>query len=234
MKTFVLVHGAWVGEWSYDPIIPLLEERGQITHAVSLTGFGKKRDQHHADISVLDHIQDVVDYVETSGLDSFTLVGHSYGGTVITGAWDRLRDRVEAVVYIDAGTPNDGESHVDNMMQYGGGGLLQSNRPAETPFRPFPMAQLLERDPEKAAYMKDKVMPFPMKCTKTPIHFENGSLPTDVPKTFILAKKNMSYHHKQYEVLKADGSWDCFELDTFHDVMWEDPEGLVKILVGEA
>ena len=43
----------------------------------------------------------------------------------------------------------------------------------------------------------------------------------------------MSYHHKQAEVIRADKSWRYFELDTYHDAMWEDPEGLVQILVGE-
>jgi pimeloyl-ACP methyl ester carboxylesterase len=38
------------------------------------------------------------------------LVGHSYGGMVITGVADRAPDRVGHLVYLDAATPVDGES----------------------------------------------------------------------------------------------------------------------------
>lgn len=236
-KILVLVHGAWVGEWSFEPIIPLLEAKGHTAIAVSLTGFGKKRHLHDPEISILDHIRDVVEFVERRDLHDITLVGHSYGGGVITGAWDQLRDRVREVFYIDASTPSDGESHFDQMLRYDGSGQIQALfgkvMASGEPLRPFPIEALRKRDPEKAAYMQDKVMPFPMKCTTTPIHLEHGPLPTDIPKAFILCRKNISYHHKQAEVIRADKSWRYFELDTYHDAMWEDPEGLVDILVGE-
>ena len=236
MTTFVLVHGAWVGEWCYDPIIPLLEAKGHTALAVSLTGFGKKKHLHSPDLTILDHIRDVVEFVENRDVRDIALVGHSYGGSVITGAWDQLRDGVRELFYIDAGTPGDGESHYDSMVRYDnigqlGATITQAVTTGIT-LRPFPIEALRKRDPEKAAYMEDKVMPFPLTCTTTPIHFKHGLLPTDTPKTFILAKKNLSYHHQQAEAIRADQSWRYFELDTHHDVMWEDPVGLVEILVG--
>ena len=50
---------------------------------------------------------------------------------------------------------------------------------------------------------------------------------------FVLCKKNISYHHQQAERIRADKSWHYFELNTYHDCMWEDPKGVVEILVGE-
>ncbi|MEM7343061.1 MAG: alpha/beta hydrolase [Chloroflexota bacterium] len=236
-KTFVLVHGAWVGEWCFDPIIPLLEAKGHTVLAVSLTGFGKKRHLHSPDITILDHIQDVVTFVKGRDLQNITLVGHSYGGGVITGAWDQLRDRVCEIFYLDAGTPGDGESHRDNILKYDDTGRMKAMfGEAETSglqFRPFPLEPLQKRDPEKAAYMADKVMPFPIKCAITPIHFKHGPLPEDIPKSFVLCLKNKSYHHQQAEVIRADKSWRYYELNTYHDCVWEDPEGVVAILLGE-
>lgn len=238
MSTFILVHGAWVGEWSFDPIIPLLEAKGHTALAVSLTGFGAKRHLHSPDITILDHVRDVVEFVESHDLSEVTLVGHSYGGGVITGAWDQLRERVRELFYIDAGTPCDGESHLDAMMRYDDAGQIKAifGKAIESgaAFRPFPIESLRQRDPEKAAYMEDKVMPFPMKCTTTPINFVNGPPPSDIPKTFILCTQNHSYHFIQAKEIRADKSWRYFELDTNHDAMWEDPKGLVEILVGEA
>ena len=236
MTTFILVYGAWVGEWSYDPVIPLLEAKGHTALAVSLTGFGKKRHLHSPGITILDHVRDVVEFVKSRDLQGITLVGHSYGGGVITGAWDQLRERVRAMFYIDAATPGDGQSHKDNMVQYDDTGQLKAmfdkTKTSGIALRPFPIEALRKRDPEKAAYMEDKVMPHPVKCTTTPIHFVNGPLPTDVPKTFILCTKNQSYHINQAKEIRADKGWRYFELDTHHDAMWEDPEGLVEVLVG--
>lgn len=234
MTTFVLVHGAWVGEWCYDPIIPLLEARGHRALAVSLTGFGRKKHLHNPNISILDHIQDVVNFVESHDLDDITLVGHSYGGSVITGVWDQLRAQVSELFYLDAGTPDDGESHFDSMLKFGGGNEIQSlfGRALSNGqlVRDFPIKALRKRDPVKASYMQDKVMPFPFKCITTPLQFKYGALPTGVPKNFILCKKNISYHHQQAESFRSDDAWNCFEIDTFHDCMWEDPVGLVEIL----
>ena len=123
------------------------------------------------------------------------------------------------------------------MLKYDGSGQIEAlfgkalKTGAKT--RAFPIEPLHKRDPEKAAYMEDKVMPFPLSCTLAKLEFTNGPLPTDIPKTFVLAKKNISYHHQQAEEIKLDQSWRYFELDTYHDCMWEDPEGVVAILVGE-
>lgn len=233
-KTFILVHGAWVGEWCFDPIIPLLKAKGHTALAISLTGFGQKRHLHSPNISILDHIRDVVEFVESRDLQTISLVGHSYGGGVITGAWDQLRERVRELFFIDATTPANGESHFDNMIRYGGEGQIKAifgkvMASGET-MRSFPIGALRRQDPEKAAYLQDKVMPQPIKCFTTPIHFVNGPLPPYIAKTFILSAKNQGYHQNQAKEIHADSSWRYFEIDTYHDAMYEDPTGLVEIL----
>lgn len=159
-KTFVLVHGAWVGEWAFDPIIPLLEAKGHIALAVSLTGFGQKRHLHRPDITILDHVQDVVAFVEGRDLQAITLVGHSYGGGVITGTWDQLRDRVRDLFYIDATTPADGESHFDNMRRHGGDGQIKAIfgkvMAAGEPMRAFPSKPCGDKTLKKRLTYKTK------------------------------------------------------------------------------
>lgn len=101
----VLVHGAWVGEWSWAPIMPLLEQSGRMVWAVSLRGHGVRASESGPHITLADHVDDVVDVVETLDLAGITLVGHSYGGRIITQAWKRLADRVERLIYLDAHAP---------------------------------------------------------------------------------------------------------------------------------
>ncbi len=96
--TIVLVHGAWAGASSFDPVTALLQAQGYtVVNAPNpLRG-------------VTDDIASVVSYVSTVHPEPVILVGHSYGGVVITGAASKLPN-VKGLVYIDAYAPDTGES----------------------------------------------------------------------------------------------------------------------------
>jgi pimeloyl-ACP methyl ester carboxylesterase len=102
--TVVLVHGAWHGAWCFDRVVPLLRDAGIPTIAVDLPGHGD-------DPGVLaDHPADVARVVAT--LDAVdgevVLLGHSYGGSVITEAG--LHPSVRRLVYLCALALAEGES----------------------------------------------------------------------------------------------------------------------------
>src|SRR5947208_13380542 len=111
MATFVIVHGAWGGAWSWNRIVvPLLRRRGHAVYAVTLTGLGERTHLASPDVTLDTHIQDVVNVLFYEDLTDVILVGHSYGGNVITGVADRDPDRLQQLVYLDAATPSDGQS----------------------------------------------------------------------------------------------------------------------------
>jgi pimeloyl-ACP methyl ester carboxylesterase len=112
---FVLVHGAWGGAWIWKRVLAPLRAAGHEVHAVTLTGDGERAHLRRPDIGLADHVADVLGLVDAEELDGFTLVGHSYGGAVITAATGRLLarpagGRPRALVYIDAMVPLPGES----------------------------------------------------------------------------------------------------------------------------
>jgi pimeloyl-ACP methyl ester carboxylesterase len=109
--TFVLVPGGWHGAWSFDPVVPLLERAGHIVHALTLTGLRPDDDDATVAAANLDtHADDVLRLLDRARITDATLVGHSYGGMVITAAADRARGRVARLVHLDAYVPRDGES----------------------------------------------------------------------------------------------------------------------------
>jgi pimeloyl-ACP methyl ester carboxylesterase len=114
MKNFILVHGAWHGAWCWKRVVPLLRAAGHAAWPVTLTGVGERAHLISKEIRLATHVQDVLAVIEHEELDNVTLVGHSYGGMVITGVADRLLARaataVERLIYIDAVTPYPGES----------------------------------------------------------------------------------------------------------------------------
>lgn len=110
MPTFVLVHPAWFGGWCWKKVVPQLRSAGHAVYAPTLTGLGERAHLAHSGVSLSTHIEDVVNVLVFEDLDDVTLVGNSSGGSVITGVADRVPDRVERVVYLDAFLPSDGQS----------------------------------------------------------------------------------------------------------------------------
>jgi pimeloyl-ACP methyl ester carboxylesterase len=109
----VLVHGAWGGAWIWRRVLGPLRAAGHEVHAVTLTGDGERAHLLSPAITLRTHIDDVVGMIEAEALRDVVLVGHSYGGMVITGAADHLLARdataLRHLVYVDAMVPLPGE-----------------------------------------------------------------------------------------------------------------------------
>lgn len=115
-QTFVLVPGAWMGGWSWQPVARLLTERGYPTLALTLPGLSY--DGSPAGLELADAVDYVVGEVERRDLTDVVLVCHSWGGYPATGAAHRLAGRVSKVIYFSAVVPERGKSMVDENEQY--------------------------------------------------------------------------------------------------------------------
>src|ERR1051325_3592304 len=125
--TIVIVHGAWGGAWAFKNVEALLRQKGFQVYRPQLTGQGDRVHLARPDIGLNTHIDDVVNTILYEDLHDIILVGHSYGGTVITGVADRVPDRIKRLVYLDAMVPNDGDSVV-SMMRGGGDFIKQMTK----------------------------------------------------------------------------------------------------------
>ncbi|MGH1553515.1 alpha/beta fold hydrolase [Streptomyces sp. L7] len=76
-------------------------------YAPTLTGLGERSHLLGPGVDLGTHITDVTQLLCYEGLFDAILVGHSYGGMVITGVADRALDRVGHLVYLDAATPGE-------------------------------------------------------------------------------------------------------------------------------
>ena len=113
--TFVFVHGTfqWGGQWRL--LQDLIERAGYKTYAPTLTGLGERENLLSKQVGLSTHVDDIVNFVSWRDLSNVILVSHSYGGAVITGAADRLSDRIEYVVYIDTVPLDHGENLIDGF-----------------------------------------------------------------------------------------------------------------------
>jgi pimeloyl-ACP methyl ester carboxylesterase len=116
-RTFVLVPGAWLGGWCWQPVARLLADRGYPVLALTLPGLSY--DGPAAGLGLADAIDYVVSEVERRDLADVVLVGHSWGGYPVTGAAHRLASRMAKVIYLSAVVPEPGRSMADENEQYG-------------------------------------------------------------------------------------------------------------------
>ena len=113
MKPFVLVHGAWVGGWYLRDIARVLRAAGYEVFTPTLTGLGERVHLGHRDVGLDTHVQDIVNVLIYEDLWEVTLVGHSYGGMVVTGVAEAVPERIGQLIYLDALVPKNGQSAGD-------------------------------------------------------------------------------------------------------------------------
>jgi pimeloyl-ACP methyl ester carboxylesterase len=112
-KSFVLVHGAWLGGWCWKRVRPLLQAAGHTVFTPTLTGLGERSHLLNQEIDLSTHIKDVVGVLEYEDLSDVTLVGHSYAGLIISEVAERASNRLSHLIYLDAILPEDGDSFMD-------------------------------------------------------------------------------------------------------------------------
>jgi pimeloyl-ACP methyl ester carboxylesterase len=111
-RTYVLVHGAWGGGWAFRTVDSILTAAGHRVYRPTLTGLGERVHLGTPEVGLSTHVTDIANVLLFENLRDVILVGHSYGGMVITGVADRAPERIRHLVFIDALLPADGESLV--------------------------------------------------------------------------------------------------------------------------
>jgi pimeloyl-ACP methyl ester carboxylesterase len=165
MATYVLVHGGGHGGWCYQRVARLLRAAGHEVHTPTLTGLGDRSHLLSPDIDLDLQIRDITAVLHYEDLRDVILVGHSYGGMVVTGAADRAADRVGKLVYLDAANPTNGQSLVD--VTRGGIDFIRPHGKVidgiELVLMPAPDAALLYgvTDPDDVAWMADRLTAHP-------------------------------------------------------------------------
>jgi pimeloyl-ACP methyl ester carboxylesterase len=112
----VLVHGGRQGSWSWSRLAPLLRSLGHDVYAPTLTGLADRGHLLAPGIDLDLHVQDIRGLLQYEDLHDTVLVGHSYGGMVITALCETdARERIADLVYLDALIPTPGDTAYDLM-----------------------------------------------------------------------------------------------------------------------
>ncbi|ROO87049.1 alpha/beta hydrolase family protein [Actinocorallia herbida] len=221
MTTFVLVPGMCHGGWCYRELTESLREQGHRVLPVTLTGVGERSHLRHAGVNLETHLQDVTALLEAEQVEDAVLVGHSYGGMVITGAADRAPSRVRSLVYVDAVVPGNG----DTMW------ALVSDRERHWYLDVVDTGDAVRPLP----FFDPRATPHPLASLLQPLR-TTGDLAHVRRSVYVYAAgwPGPSPFTATYERLRADPSWTVHALDGGHNLMRDAPDALLKAVLDAA
>jgi len=234
LPPIVLVHGAWGGAWVWRRVLAPLRAAGHEVHAVTLTGDGERAHLRHPGITLQTHVADVVGLVRAEELQGAVLVGHSYGGMVVTGAADQLlaerADAVGALVYVDAMVPLPGEGwgekHSPEVVAARTAAALAHDHAL-----PPPDTRDFGLDAADQTWLQRRHVPHPFGPYREPLPFD-GERWARLPRTFIdcNAPAYPTIDAMRSRVRQMPG-FHVVEMATGHFPMVSQPQALVAHLL---
>jgi pimeloyl-ACP methyl ester carboxylesterase len=221
MTTYVLVPGACHGAWWYDDLADQLRSYGHRILAITPTGVAERAHLLHAGVNLETHIADVMAELAAHNVEQAVLVGHSYGGMVITAVADRASERVDALVYLDAFVPEDGDScwtlTTDEQRRW-------YTSVDETGYGMPPLP-----------FFDERATPHPLASLMQPIRLI-GDLSRFRRRDYVYATKweGESPLAATFDRVRNDPSWTTHVLDSAHNLLRDAPDEVLKILLDVA
>ena len=219
---YVIVHGAWGGSWAFKKVDSLMTSKNAVLYRPSLTGLGERVHLADTNIGLHTHIKDVVNTILFEDLHNIILVGHSYGGMVITGVADSIPERIASMIYLDAFIPSNGES----LVSIAGNGAQRLTQSAGSGFIVPAWVKTGQRPP--------KDVPHPLKTFTDRIHLKSA-LTNKWKTTYILTvAKGVAAKDDDFgsQAIRAtQRGWKVVQLEADHNPQWSKPEELTKLLL---
>jgi len=234
--TYVLVHGAWHTGRELAPVGAVIEAAG---HAVFTPTIKGNRAGDAKTVGLADAIQSIVDYVTENDLKDLVLVGHSYGGMIITGVADRLPERIRRLVYWNAFVPNSGESLIDMVpsefaqlfeaiaAERGDGSVV-------LPFAIWREAFINDADLDTAARAYRVLNPHPLRTLTDKISLKVNPAEMRVAKSYVNCTEDISlpHHYPWHPRLSQKlGLFRLIQVPGSHELCFSDPARLAGAIM---
>mgnify|MGYP001394283861 FL=1 len=229
---FLLIHGAWHGGWVWNEISEILRYQRYSVSTPTLTGLGEKKHLLSSKITIETFIEDVVNHIIFEDLNNIILVGHSFAGSVISGVADRLKDRIQKLIYFDAMILIDGqkpfditpketvEQRIELAKKFGNN--ISIPAPSADAFGVF--------DIKKSLLLEEKLTPHPLSAFQSKLILKN-EVGNGIPLSYIFCTKPVYKSLESSREVVRKMKWPIFELNAGHDAMLTHPKETLNLLM---
>ena len=229
---FLLIHGAWHGGWVWNEISDILRYQRYSVSTPTLTGLGEKKHLLSSKITIETFIEDVVNHIIFENLNNIILVGHSFAGSVISGVADRLKDRIQKLIYFDAMILKDGqkpfditpketvEQRIELAKKFGNN--ISIPAPSADAFGVF--------DIKKSLLLEEKLTPHPLSAFQSKLILKN-EIGNGIPLSYIFCTKPVYKSLESSREVVRKMKWPIFELNAGHDAMLTHPKETLNLLM---
>ena len=229
---FLLIHGAWHGGWVWNEISDILRYQRYSVSTPTLTGLGEKKHLLSSKITIETFIEDVVNHIIFENLNNIILVGHSFAGSVISGVADKLKDRIQKLIYFDAMILIDGQKPfditpketVDQRIELAKkfGNNISIPAPSADAFGVF--------DIKKSLLLEEKLTPHPLSAFQSKLILKN-EVGNGIPLSYIFCTKPVYKSLESSREVVRKMKWPIFELNAGHDAMLTHPKETLNLLM---
>jgi pimeloyl-ACP methyl ester carboxylesterase len=237
-ETFVLLHGSWHGGWAWEPTAWCLRERGHSAYAPTYPGH--RPDASRRGIKHEDYVDAVTAFIETLDLRDIVLVGHSFGGSVISRTSQRIPDRIKRLVFHTAFVVEDGTSVNDNIAAdqteiFERSAEASPDNTVTCPWEVFRDSFIQDASPEEARSVWDRLVPQPFQPWDAKLDLK-AFYASDIPRSYIAVRDDLAlpegnWHPKMSSRL---GTFKLVEMGGSHEVMFTRPSALADKLAEAA
>jgi pimeloyl-ACP methyl ester carboxylesterase len=232
-RSYVLVHGAWHGGWCWRRVADRLVSAGHRVFAPSLTGLGDRRHLLSRETSLDTHIRDIIGIIEAEELREVILVGHSYGGIVITGVAAQIPERLKQLVYLDAVLVEDGDAwssaHTPDTVAARRRSAQESSGGSTLPVLKSSLFGVIDADDQ--AWVDRRLTPHPFSTYEQKMHW-GGPIGNHLPKVYVeCTEPAMASLAAMKNGYRGKAEWPFIEIKTGHDAMVTAPQELTEILL---
>ena len=233
MDNYVLVHGAWHTGAELEPAAAVLRSRGHTVHCPTIAGNRPGDDRGKTGLAAA--IASIVDHLVSHDLKDVRLVGHSYGGMVISGVVQEVPERIRRLVYVNAFVPLPGESLNDLVPpQYVGmfDAIAAANNGAVTlPFEIWRDVFINDADLALARSSYARLNPHPYATFTDKIALKQPMAEVAVGKSYVNCQQDTAMPHSypwHPRLSERLGLFRLVECPGSHELWFTDPRRMAE------
>ena len=229
---FVLVHGAWHGGWVWKEVAESLRYQGYSVSCPTQTGLGERKHLLSSTITIDTFIEDIINHIIFNDLDNIILVGHSFAGSTISGVADRLKERINRLIYFDAMILSNGQSPFDiapDEVVKERIALAEQSLDKISIVAPKPEAFGVF-DIRKSLLLEKQLTPHPISTFHSKLNLEN-EIGNGIPLCYIFCTDPVYKSLESSREIVRKMNWPIFELHAGHDAMYTNAKETLNLLI---